>query len=184
MDHSGSFRIVNPPAFGSTTFTSLRLAVPAPTGRNPHDRVLLHTLARHENGASRVAGAAIGRALRDSKVVRPSRWHSAASSALVSRSRAMPVGNRRSKPSPRFFAVGDARSRCASRPRPQSLLLRGLRADLAALRKPGAKRRTTPSGVRSTCRMDGGVRLRCAKRGKTHGGEPAGFDASVSGGKV
>ncbi len=27
----------------------------------------------------------------------------------------VPTGGRRSKPSPRFFAVGDARSRCASR---------------------------------------------------------------------
>ena len=33
----------------------------------------------------------------------------------VSRSRAMPVGDRRSKPSPRFFAADDASSRCASR---------------------------------------------------------------------
>ena len=84
------------------------------------------------------------------RAVRHSRWHGAVSSALVSRSRAMPVGDRRSspraflrlamrdlvarraavpgfalprdagrrpalQPSPRFFAVGDARSRCASR---------------------------------------------------------------------
>ena len=49
----------------------------APTGRNPHERVLLHTLARHEKA-------------------RPSPWHGAASSALVSRSRAMPAGGRRS----------------------------------------------------------------------------------------
>ena len=48
MDHSGSFRIVNAPAVGRTSFSSLRLSVPAPTGRNPHDRVLLPTLARHE----------------------------------------------------------------------------------------------------------------------------------------
>ena len=34
-------------------------------------------------------------------------WPSGASSALVSRSRAMPVGDRRSWPFPRFFAVGD-----------------------------------------------------------------------------
>ena len=183
MDHSGSFRIVNPPAFDGTTFTNLRLAVPAPTGRNPHDRGL-HTLTRHEKEAARVAGAASGRARRDSKVVRPSRCHGAASSALVSRSRAMPAGDRRSKPSPRFFAVGDARSRCASRPRPHPLPLRALRAALAALRKTGAKRWTTPCGTRPTCLMDRGVRLRCAKRGKTHGGEPGGFDASVSGGKV
>ena len=105
MDHSGSFRIVNAPAFGRTTFISLLPAVPAPTGRNPHDRVLLHTLARHENGAARVAGAAIGRALRDSKVVRPSRCHSAASSALVSRCRAMP-GRRPAFPLSRALHAG------------------------------------------------------------------------------
>ena len=35
--------------------------------------------------------------------------------AQVSRSRAMPVGDRRSKPSRRFFAADDASSRCASR---------------------------------------------------------------------
>ena len=75
--------------------------------------------------------------------MRPSRWHDATSPALVSRSRAMPVGDRRSafsplamrdlaarraavpgfalprdagrRPALRFFAVGDARSRGASR---------------------------------------------------------------------
>ena len=36
-------------------------------------------------------------------------WHGATSSALVSRSRAMPAGGRRSKPSPRFFSVGETR---------------------------------------------------------------------------
>ena len=48
-----------------------------PTGRNPHDRVLLHTPPVL-------------------KKVWHSRWRGAASSALVSRSRAMPVGDRRS----------------------------------------------------------------------------------------
>ena len=48
-----------------------------PTGRNPHDRVLLHTPPVM-------------------KKVWHSRWRGAASSALVSRSRAMPVGDRRS----------------------------------------------------------------------------------------
>ena len=40
---------------------------------------------------------------------RHSRRQSAASSALVSRSRALPTGGRRSKPSPRFFALGTTR---------------------------------------------------------------------------
>ena len=56
-----------------------------------------------------------GRTGQRSRRVRHSRWQGAVLSALVSRSRAMPVGDRRSRPSPRFFAVGDARSRCASR---------------------------------------------------------------------
>ena len=41
--------------------------------------------------------------------VRSVRSHGAASSELVSRSRAMPTGGRRSKPSPRFFLVGSTR---------------------------------------------------------------------------
>ena len=54
------------------------------------------------------------------RAMRRSGWHSAVSSTLVSRSRAMPVGgpHRENWPalqSPRFCAVGDARSRCASR---------------------------------------------------------------------
>ena len=44
-------------------------------------------------------------------LVRHSRWQGPASSAPVSRSRAMPTGGRRSKPSPRFFSVGDTRLR-------------------------------------------------------------------------
>ena len=47
--------------------------------------------------------------IRDCERVRHSRRQSAASSALVSRSRAMPTGGRRSKPSPRFFALGTTR---------------------------------------------------------------------------
>ena len=43
--------------------------------------------------------------------LRHSRWQGAASSALVSRSRAMPVGDRRSKPSPRFSTIGGTRFR-------------------------------------------------------------------------
>ncbi len=51
--------------------------------------------------------------------MRPSRWHDATSPALVSRSRAMPVGgpHRENWPalqSSRFFVVGDTRSRGAS----------------------------------------------------------------------
>ena len=58
----------------------------------------------------RVGGAVSDRGIRCLEGVRHSRWHGAASSALVSRSRAMPAGGRPagSKPSPRFFAVGDA----------------------------------------------------------------------------
>ena len=61
-----------------------------------------------------IAASDAGRAMRRSG------WHSAVSSTLVSRSRAMPVGgpHRENWPalqSPRFFAVGDARSRCAAR---------------------------------------------------------------------
>ena len=44
-----------------------------------------------------------------------SRWRSAASAALVSRSRAMLARGRRSKPSPRSFAVGDTRFRWVTR---------------------------------------------------------------------
>ena len=40
-----------------------------------------------------------------------SRQQAAASSALVSRSRAVPAGGRRSKPSPRFFSLGRTRFR-------------------------------------------------------------------------
>ena len=71
-------------------------------------------------GAARVAGAAIGRALRDSTVVRPSRWRSAASSALVSRSRAMPVGgpHRENCPALRCRARFTRVSRTRSRPPP------------------------------------------------------------------
>ncbi len=45
--------------------------------------------------------------------VRHSRWHSAVLSALVSRSRAVPAGGRRSKPSPRFLPGGVGAERCA-----------------------------------------------------------------------
>ena len=45
------------------------------------------------------------------KKPRPSPWHGATSSALVSRSRAMPAGGRRSKPSPRFFTIDGTRFR-------------------------------------------------------------------------
>ena len=67
----------------------------------------------------RVGGAVSDRGIRCLEGVRHSRWHGAVSSALVSR--AMPAGGwpsspgGGSKPSPRFFAVGDARSRCAAR---------------------------------------------------------------------
>ena len=43
--------------------------------------------------------------------MRHSRWYGAASSALVSRSRAVPTGGRRSKPSPRFLCVSGTRFR-------------------------------------------------------------------------
>ena len=49
------------------------------------------------------------------KVVRHSRWQSPASSAPVSRSRAMPTRGRRSQPCPRFFAGSSTWSRPAAR---------------------------------------------------------------------
>ena len=52
-----------------------------------------------------------GRPIRDWRKVRRSSRDGAASSALVSRSRAMPAGGRRSKPSPRSFSAGVARFR-------------------------------------------------------------------------
>ena len=50
------------------------------------------------------------RAVRGWKRVGNSHWHGAASSALVSRSRAVPAGGRRSKPSPRLFSLREVRS--------------------------------------------------------------------------
>ena len=64
-----------------------------PTGRGSHDRVRPFTPPVMK------------------EVVRPSCWQGPASSAQVSRSRAMPAGDRRSRPSPRFFAIGGTRFR-------------------------------------------------------------------------
>ena len=61
------------------------------------------------HGAPSLLEAVNGRTIRDCERVRHSRRQSAASSALVSRSRAVPTGGRRSKPSPRFFALGTTR---------------------------------------------------------------------------
>ena len=83
----------------------------APAGRNPHDRVLPYTPPGMKKARPRVGGAVSGRGIRDWKGVRNSSWHCAAPSALVSRSRAMPAGGRRSKPSPRLFSLGDVRFR-------------------------------------------------------------------------
>ena len=62
-----------------------------------------------QHGTLSLLEAVSGRTNRDCERVRHSRRQSAASSALVSRSRAMPTGGRRSKPSPRFFALGTTR---------------------------------------------------------------------------
>ena len=71
-----------------------------PAGRAPPRETLMIgyscTPSPVMNGAARVAAAADGRALRGWKVVRPPRLHRGASSVLVSRSRAMPAGGRRS----------------------------------------------------------------------------------------
>ena len=57
-----------------------------------------------QHGTLSLLEAVSGRTIRDCERVRHSRRQIAASSALVSRSRAMPTGGRRSKPSPRFRA--------------------------------------------------------------------------------
>ena len=62
-----------------------------------------------QHGTLSLLEAVSGRTIRDCERVRHSRRQSAASSALVSRSRAMPTRGRRSKPSPRFFALGTTR---------------------------------------------------------------------------
>ena len=62
-----------------------------------------------QHGTLSLLEAVSGRTIRDCERVGHSRRQTAASSALVSRSRAMPTGGRRSKPSPRFFALGTTR---------------------------------------------------------------------------
>ena len=64
------------------------------------------TPARHEKGAAPGRGSGERAWHPVLGQVRHSRWHGAVSWALVSRSRAVPAGGRRSKPSPRFFAIG------------------------------------------------------------------------------
>ena len=99
---------------------------------NPHDRVRLHTPpVLKKAGVLRVGGVASARAIPGCGRVRHSHWHGPASSAVVSRSRAMPAGRRRSKPSPRFFRVGGIRFRS-----PAGLHLRGLRVGRVLLLAP------------------------------------------------
>ena len=77
----------------------------------------------YRSAASAKAGSGAGFALPRDAGRRPAlqavpaivpRFRQRQEVAQVSRSRAMPVGDRRSKPSPRFFAADDASSRCAS----------------------------------------------------------------------
>ena len=67
--------------------------------------------------------------------------------------RAMPAGGRRSKPSPRLFALDDARSRCASRSEKSGLLgVSLLRLRLCVTPRQGSAQRSCP-GFPSHCRF-------------------------------
>ena len=101
------------------------------------------------------------------RVVRHSRWQGPASSAQVSRSRAMPVGDRRSEPFPRFFSIGDVRFRCAvaQRCRPEA-------GGQFSRWGPAVARREGESGLRRPrrcaplCRPEVGVPLPARREGE------------------
>ena len=73
--------------------------------RERRGRPVLPAGARRPADKVGEGGAPTGRRVRNSA------WDGAASSAQVSRSRAMPAGGRRSKPSPRFFSLSEVRFR-------------------------------------------------------------------------